>query len=307
LASAVKKILRGHQREQTERLIAFRSHWGFESEFCNRARGNEKGGVEGEVGYFRRNHLVPVPQARDLEELNRQLLVECREYERRQITGKPQQVGAAMATEREYLLPLAAEGFDLAETSFPTVDGQGCVKARTNFYSTPLRPGTEPRVRLLASHVEVWRESECVARHERSYGRYQQVLDLQHYLQALERKPGALAGSTALAQWREQGRWPASYDLLWDRLRERHGKQEGTREMIGLLALGKRHGWDRLREAVESALAAGCADAAAVRHLVETAELRRAPAAALEVGELSCYQRPMPALGAYDLLLEVRA
>ncbi len=70
LKSAVKKILRGHQREETERLIAFRSHWGFQTEFCNPARGNEKGGVEGEVGYFRRNHLVPVPRVKDLAELN---------------------------------------------------------------------------------------------------------------------------------------------------------------------------------------------------------------------------------------------
>jgi len=63
LKSAVKKILRGHQREETERFVAFRSHWGFESEFCNPARGNEKGGVEGEGGQFRRNHLVPLPAA----------------------------------------------------------------------------------------------------------------------------------------------------------------------------------------------------------------------------------------------------
>ena len=73
LKSAVKKILRGHQREETERLIAFRSHWGFQTDFCNPARGNEKGGVEGEVGYFRRNHLVPIPQVKDLEELNQHL------------------------------------------------------------------------------------------------------------------------------------------------------------------------------------------------------------------------------------------
>ena len=61
LKSAVKRILRGHQREETSRFIAFRSHWGFESDFCNPARGNEKGGVEEEGGYFRRNHLVPLP------------------------------------------------------------------------------------------------------------------------------------------------------------------------------------------------------------------------------------------------------
>src|SRR5882757_1080364 len=61
LKSAVKKILRGHQREETTRFIAFRSHWGFQSEFCTPGEGHEKGGVEGEGGYFRRNHRVPVP------------------------------------------------------------------------------------------------------------------------------------------------------------------------------------------------------------------------------------------------------
>ena len=96
----------------------------------------------------------------------------------------------------------------------------------------------------------------------------EQVLDLEHYLDVLERKPGALAGSSPLQQWRERGRWPESFDRLWQSLRERHGKQAGTREMIELLALGKRHGWDRLKQAVEEALALGCTDAAAVRHLL---------------------------------------
>jgi hypothetical protein len=62
LKSAVKKILRGHQREESTRFMAFRSHWGFAAEFCTPGEGHEKGGVEGEGGYFRRNHLVPVPQ-----------------------------------------------------------------------------------------------------------------------------------------------------------------------------------------------------------------------------------------------------
>ena len=50
-------------RRRNERFIAFRSHWGFQSEFCTPGQGHEKGGVEGEGGYFRRNHLVPVPKA----------------------------------------------------------------------------------------------------------------------------------------------------------------------------------------------------------------------------------------------------
>lgn len=59
LRAAVKKVLRGHRREETERCIVFRSHWGFEAEFCNPEEAHEKGGVEGEAGYFRRNDFVP--------------------------------------------------------------------------------------------------------------------------------------------------------------------------------------------------------------------------------------------------------
>jgi len=305
LKSAVKKILRGHQREETERLIAFRSHWGFQSEFCNPARGNEKGGVEGEVGYFRRNHLVPVPRVESLDELNQLLLDGCRADEQRRIAGKAHTVGEAMRIEREHLLNVSTEGFELAEISFPVVDGKGCVKVRTNFYSTPLKPGTHPHVKLLPAYVEVWQERECVARHERSFLRFAQVLDLEHYLDVLERKPGALAGSSPLAQWRERGRWPQSFDHLWQSLQERHGRYEGTRQMIELLGFGKRHGWDRLKRAIEESLALGCTDAAAVRHLVTAEELIRSRPESVGLSGLERYDRPLPQIEEYDLLLGV--
>src|SRR5438309_9555655 len=128
LKSAVKKILRGHQREETARFIAFRSHWGFESEFCTPGEGHEKGGVEGEGGQFRRNHLVPVPKVRNLEELNLLLAAGSKEDESRVIEGRTQSIGAGMIVEREHLLPLAQEGFDLASLHFPTVNGSRCAK-----------------------------------------------------------------------------------------------------------------------------------------------------------------------------------
>ena len=190
----MKKILRGYRREETARFLAFRSHWRFASEFCTPAAAHEKGGVEGEVGYFRRNHWTPVPQAKDLEELNAQLVAACQHDQQRQISGHPLRVGAAMQVEREHLLPLAEEGFDLAEVSFPRVDGLGRVKVRTNFYSVPLQPGTCVQAKVYSSSVELWHEGQCRARHERCYGRQQEVLDLEHYLEVLERKPGALAG-----------------------------------------------------------------------------------------------------------------
>jgi transposase len=306
LSSAVKKILRGSRREETARFIAFRSHWRFASEFCNPAEAHEKGGVEGEAGYFRRNHWVPVPRARDLEQLNKDLLADCYEDQQRQIAGRAMLVGAAMIVEREHLLPLAEPRFDLAEVSFPMVDSLGCVRVRTNAYSAPLKAGTQVQAKVYSTYVEIWHEGRCVARHERCYSRQQQILDLEHYLDVLEKKPGALVGSKALEQWRQAGRWPVSYDQLWAELMKRHGRPAGTRQMIELLTLGKEHGYGRLREAVDAALDSGAHDISAVRYLL-TAKRTQAELPALDIGLLDRYERPMPFMNEYDRLLSMGA
>jgi transposase len=303
LTSAVKKILRGHQREETARFIAFRSHWRFESEFCTPAEAHEKGGVEGEAGYFRRNHWVPVPKAVDIAGLNRQLLDGCRHDERRVIAGRQQSIGAALVVEREHLLPLVPESFDLAQTTFPTVNSLGCAKVLTNAYSAPLKAGTLVQAKVYASIVELWHDGRCVARHERCYRRQQQVLDLEHYLDVLSRKPGALAGSRPLEQQRQAGLWPESFDVMWQSLMERHGKSPGTRQMIELLKLAKQNGHGRLREAIETALATGCTDAAAVQHLFHSRDLSRVPCEEIDIGSLERYQRPLPVMSQYDRLL----
>jgi transposase len=306
LGAAVRRVLRGARREETTRFVAFRSHWRFDSEFCTPAAGHEKGGVESEVGRFRRNHWVPVPRAGDLEALNRQLLTACRADEARTVAGREPRVGEALVAEQAHLLPLAEAGFDLEEVSFPVVTSLGCVKVKTNAYSVPVKAGTRVEARLAAGVVEIWHEGKRVARHERSYGRYQEVLDLEHYLDVLERKPGALAGSTPLEQWRRLGRWPAGYDRLWQALIARHGRQAGTREMIGLLQLGRAHGYAALRGAIDAALALGCTDAGAVRHLLTARTLDRTQPEAVDVGALARFERPLPTIGEYDRLLTAR-
>ena len=212
-------------------------------------------------------------------------------------------VGAAMALERAHLLPLPEEGCDLAEVCFPLVDSKGCVKVRTNAYSVPVRAGTQVRAVVRPAVVEIWHEGRCVATHERCYRRQQKILNLEHYLDVLERKPGALAGSTPLEQWRAHGRWPESYDRFWAACRERSGTQEGTRQMIQLLALGRTHGADRLRQAVETALELGGADPAAVRYLVTAEAQARTRPDPIDVGRLQRYARPLPVLTDYNRLL----
>jgi hypothetical protein len=119
-----------------------------------------------------------------------------------------------MRIKREHLLPLGSEGFELAQTRFPVMDGKGSVKVRTNWYSTPLRPGTRPRARLLPVYVEVWEDGKCVARHERSFGRYEQVLDLEHYLDVLEKKPGRWPGPLRWSSGGREGDGQRGFDRL---------------------------------------------------------------------------------------------
>jgi len=308
LTLAVKKILRGRQRVETERVIAFRSHWGFRSEYCNPASGHEKGGVEGELGWYRRNWLVPVPEADDLESLNRQLLAACVATRSRTISGRNMTLGEAGRIEQPHLLPMAAEGFGIHETLYPlVVNGKGCVKVKTNWYSTPLWPGLRVTARLWPSLVSIEHDGNCVARHPRNYGRGHQILNLEHYLDVLEKKPGAMAGSTPLEQWRQAGRWPECLDRIWRKLDQRHGTSGGTREMITLVRAGLGSGWDRLIQAVEDALRLGVSDAAAVLHILNMPdpEQRRRYAIALSE-ELAQFERPQPVMDDYDLLLATK-
>ena len=141
MRSLVKKILRGRQRIETDRIIAFRSHWGYQSEYCNPAKGNEKGGVEGELGWYRRNCLTPVPEAENVAALNGHLLSVCVANRSRTIQGKEMTVGEASEHGRSSLLPLAKEGFPYEEVIYPLiVDGHAfgiSDGVRTMYYIMP--------------------------------------------------------------------------------------------------------------------------------------------------------------------------
>jgi hypothetical protein len=195
--------------------------------------------------------------------------------------------------------------FPIHETLYPLiVDGKGRVKVKTNWYSTPTWPGNRVTARVWPLSVEISDDGDLVARHARCYGRGHQILNLEHYLDVLEKKPGAMAGSTPLQQWRQAGRWPACLDKIWLSLEQRHGKSVGTREMITLVRAGSVDGWDRLIAAVEEALRLGVSDAAAVLHILNMPdpEKRREHAVAL-AEELMQFERPMPVMDEYDLLL----
>lgn len=144
-----------------------------------------------------------------------------------------------------------------------------------------------------------------MARHAREYGRGRQILNLEHYLDVLEKKPGAMAGSAPLQQWREAGRWPECMDRIWKRLEARHGSSGATREMIGLVRAGLGRNWNELIQAVEEALRLGVNDAAAVLHILNMPDAAARERYAIAVAEdLAQFERAQPVMDDYDLLLQ---
>jgi transposase len=304
LKPAVIRVLKGRDRTESERFTALRSHYGFDSFFCRPGidGAHEKGGVEGEIGRFRRRHLVPVPKVASLAELNEVIAAADLLDDDRVITGRPITIGAAFAAEAGALMGLAAEPFDCARLLHARVDNRARVSVRQCFYSVPARyAGRRLPVRLAARTVEVYDGPRLVASHERAVGRYVEVLCLDHYLEVLKTKPGALPGATALAQAKARGVFTASHQSYWDAARSARGDAKGTRVLIGILLAHRTMAAGALITAMDRAVASGCLDPETVLIDARRHSAPLAPVAA--IGPLARYDRPPPSLTDYDDLL----
>jgi hypothetical protein len=192
LRAAVDRILQGRDRVENQRFITLRSHYGFDSFFCQPGQrgAHEKGGVEGEIGRFRRRHLVPIPIVQTMTELNEHLAAADRADNDRHIGHRRTTVGADFAAERPHLLALPAEPFDASRMLSARVDSKARVCVRQCYYSVPARlAGWTVHVRLGATVVEVRSGGRVVARHERAVTRGSQSLVLDHYLRCWSASP----------------------------------------------------------------------------------------------------------------------
>lgn len=243
LKPAVNQVCFGRSRIESQRWTAFRSHYGFDAFYCipGIEGAHEKGGVEHEGGRFRRTHLVPVPEVDTLTELNERIIEIDKAEDRRHIQGSPTSIGFNFAAEADLLAPLAEDEFDCGITLTPTVRRDARIVVRQNYYSVPARfIAGVVRVSLRANELVVFDRNRVVARHERLTHRWHYRDDLDHYLEILTAKPGALAGSTALAQARTAGTFTAVHDAFWAAARAAHGDATGTRALIEVLLLHRR-------------------------------------------------------------------
>ena len=305
LKPAVVRVLKGRDRDESERFIALRSHYGYDSFFCRPGieGAHEKGGVEGEIGRFRRTHLVPVPNVASLAELNTLIAAGDAADDDRVITGRPTTVAAAFAAELPALAPLPDEPFDPARLLSARVDNRARVAVRQCYYSVPARfAGRRLPVRLSATTVEILDGAAVVARHARAAGRFVEVLALDHYLEVLKIKPGALPGATALAQAKASGAFTQTHQRYWDAARREGGDKAGTRALIEILLAHRTLPAAALTTAMSKAVGARILDPQVV--LIDArrqAEGQLAPVIA--IGALARYDRPAPSLTGYDDLL----
>lgn len=247
---------------------------------------------------------MPVPEVANLAELNDQLAAACIADLRRTIRGRSQTVGEALGQELGLLRPLPVDPFDACEHASPRVDSKSLATVRQNQYSLPVRlAGLRVAARIGAREIVFHHDGREVARHERLHGKYGTSAQLDHYLELLALKPGALARSLALRQERERGGWPDCFDQLWRGIGERVGASEAARQMVDVLLLCRELPIAQVELAVRGALAAGAIDGRAVQVLARRAE-RAQPGPLTDLDpRLAAIDRPLPDLAGYDELL----
>lgn len=333
LSPAVTQVLSGRARVETTRWALFRSHYGFDAFYCEPGinGAHEKGGIEGEVGRFRRTWLSPMPVVASLAELNARIREWDLRDERRRIGQKISTVAQDLSSDREHLAQLPRDRFDPGLELYPRVDRSGLVTVRQAKYSVPVRLiGRKLRVSLRASELVVFDGRQVVARHERVIERYGQSVQLDHYLEVLQHKPGALGGSTALAHARNTGAFTGLHEGFWAESRKVNGDAAGTRELIDVLLLHRTMPTPAVLAGISAALTVGAvtADVVGVEARLAAAQLEKNDIALIEaptlpkvvsltqrrltdpaavIAGLPQDNRPLPSVAGYDALLTKRA
>ena len=246
LSSAVTSVGKGGQRGLTCKFRELRSHYLFDTRFCNVARGNEKGHVENSVKRAERTYLTPVPRVTSLAALNDHLAAACANDLTRVCTQTQRTYGELLAEERLTFRPLPLQPFLAALSHMQKVDRQSTVTHAQARYSVPLRYACLPvLVRAFHDRIEVLTRERIIAAHRR-VEQGQWALELEHYLLALERKPGLLdCGIPFKSQ-----AWSEPQRLMRRELEYRFG-DEGTRQFLCIVLLVKEHPWSQVCQAIE--------------------------------------------------------
>ena len=261
---AVARLLGNGRRQRTRSFTELQSHHRFEDRFGRPGKGNDKGKVEGMVGYLRRNFLVPVPSFQSFEALNAHLEERCLMRMDAQLRGHDETIGQRMERDLDALLSLPAVPYDACDKQASRVSSLSLVRYKTNDYSAPVAYGyRDVLVRGYVAEVVISCGAAVIARHPRSYEKDDFVFDPIHYLPRLERKTAALDQAAPLPGWE----LPEEYRTLRRLLEARMGRR-GKREFVQALRLLENFSHQEVHHTVKDALRLGALSFDAVKHLL---------------------------------------
>ena len=301
LKTAVKKVLTGHNRIEQDFFVALRTHYLFDSIYCNIAKGNEKGKVEGFVGYARRNFFVPLPEFASYKELNEYLKAKSLGYIDQAKRKCNRAVKDLLELEREKLQPLPLRPFPCYRYIDTKVNSYSQVQFENNRYSVPTKYAYQ-KVQLHAyvDHIEVYCKNSLIARHNRSYDKGQEISKFEHYLDILTVKPRALTNAKPI----NDANLPLFYLELKQKIMQRESL--GNKEFIKILSLHKEYLSSLVDEAIQLALIYEVYHYEGIRNLLLqliTPQAKHKPLR-LEDSELSKIVVTKPQLTQFDKLLE---
>lgn len=275
----VARILPDGTRKRATLFSGFLSHYLIRDRYGRPGKGNDKGAVEGLVGWARRTFMVPLPRFACWEDFNAWLEAQCRKRQAEILRGHTETIGQRLARDLEAMAELPAAPFDACDQATGRVSSQALVRYKTNDYSVPVAYGyRDVWVRGYVDEVVIGCGGEIVARHPRCYDREDMIFDPVHYLPLIEKKISALDQAAPLAEWD----LPAEFATL-RRLMEARMIKAGRREYVQVLRLLETFDLADLHAAVKSALRLGAVGFDAVKHLVLCRVEKRPPKLDLDV------------------------
>jgi len=260
----VARILPDGTRQRTRAFSAFLSHYLLKDHYGRPGKGNDKGKVEGMVGYTRRNFMVPLPRFASLDDLNDYLEEQCRHRQRDTLRGQSETIGQRLERDLAAMKAMPAAPFEACDKKTGQANSLSLVRYRLNDYSVPVAYGHQQVfIRGYVNEVVIGCGAEIIARHPRSYEKEDMIFDPIHYLPLLERKLAALDQAAPLEGWD----LPDDFITLRRLLESRLGKA-GKREYVQVLRLLETFEMDTLTAAIKDAQRLGAISFDAVKHLV---------------------------------------
>ncbi len=278
LTPAVRTVLKGRDRQRQEAFASFEAHYGFQAQFCSPGKGNEKGGVEGEVRYSRHEVLTPIPKVAGRAGVQ-ELFDEWMKVDtKRTIRRRAENIRQQWKLEVPELIPLPPRRFEAATTRLGKVSSRSWIQTGTNFYSVPVEwVGREVMVSIDAESVRITGPKDEVVTHDRRYGKHEMALEFEHYLPLLERKHRGIDRAVPVRQFL------SSVDPIWKasltELRRLHGEVDGGKDFVAILQLCRVHGLSNVEAALKRGMRHERFSVETVRHFMWAAIEEERPGA----------------------------